>query len=115
MAAGDRLVAERADEAAGSQLMLRVAYGELPRDRERIDPWSELAHRRFDGRLIQRLKLLADRIVTARDPHDESVAFASETRALHHWLIEAHENGTDRAEALLDDGIGCERRRDRDE
>src|SRR5579871_1808279 len=106
MAAGDRLVAERADQAACSQLMLRVAHGELPRDRERIDPWSELPHRGFDGRLVERLKLLADRIVTTRDPHDESVAFASETRALHHGLIEAHEHGTDRTEPLLDDGIG---------
>jgi hypothetical protein len=61
-----------------------------------------LAYRRFDRGFIERLGLLAGRLVAATHPHDDATD-ASQARALDHALIEADE---DRAEAPADAAAG---------
>jgi len=73
-----------------------------------------LAYRRFDRGFIERLGLLAGRLVAATHPHDHATD-ASQARALDHALIEADEDRADRAEAVLDHRVGGKRRRYRHE
>src|SRR5262245_60399755 len=94
--AGDRPVTQCADPLPCPALVRRIAHGEHPGYRERLDLRCEFARRRIDRGLIERLALVTGRLVATAHAHHHA-ARALEPGALEHLLVEADEERADRA------------------
>jgi hypothetical protein len=98
-----------------AQLVRGIAYGEVRRDGERLDASVVRGDGGFDGRFVERVPFLAGGGVAALNPDHRSRPAFTDARALGHGVVEPDQQGADRAESILDHGVGRERRRHRDQ
>ena len=66
-------------------------------------------------RLIERCRLLSGCVVTAMHTDDDPASVALQPRSLHHLIVKTHQHRADRAEAVLDHGVGGESGRNGDQ